>query len=116
MSVEIEIFSASSYDGVIQALGADQIEFAFLDSSAYAAAYTGTDGGVEPLISRMRKDGTTGYYSVVVTRREDGYSGISDLKGKTSLQRMQRVRKEYLPSASCNTHWLERSFLVTGIG
>ena len=86
MSVEIEIFSASSYDGVIQALGADQIEFAFLDSSAYAAAYSGTDGGVEPLISRMRKDGTTGYYSVVVTRREDGYSGISDLKAKQACK------------------------------
>ena len=82
MSVEIEVFSASSYDGVIQALGADQIEFAFLGSSAYAAAYTGTDGGVEPLISRLRKDGTTGYYSVVVTRCEDGYRSISDLRGK----------------------------------
>ena len=82
LGVEVEIFTAGSYDGVIQALGADQIEFAFLGSSAYAAAYTGTDGGVEPLISRLRKDGTTGYYSVVVTRCEDGYRSISDLKGK----------------------------------
>ena len=64
LGVEVEIFTAGSYDGVIQALGADQIEFAFLGSSSYAAAYTGTDGAVEPLISRLRKDGTTGYYSV----------------------------------------------------
>ena len=82
LGVEVEIFTAGSYDGVIQALGAGQIEFAFLGSSAYAAAYTGTDGAVEPLISRLRKDGTTGYYSVVVTRCEDGYTNISDLEGK----------------------------------
>ena len=56
LGVEVEIFTAGSYDGVIQALGAGQIEFAFLGSSAYAAAYTGTDGAVEPLISRLRKD------------------------------------------------------------
>jgi len=82
LGVEVEIFTAGNYDGVIQALGADQIEFAFLGSSSYAAAYTGTDGGVEPLLTRLRKDGSTGYYSVVVTRCEDGYKDIKDLKGK----------------------------------
>ncbi len=82
LGVEVEIFTAGNYDGVIQAIAADQIEFAFFGSSSYAAAYTGTDGKVEPLVSRLRKDGSTGYYSVVVTRCEDGYSSLSDLEGK----------------------------------
>ncbi len=82
LGVEVEIFTAGNYDGVIQAVAADQIEFAFFGSSSYAAAYTGTDGKVEPLISRLRKDGSTGYYSVVVTRCEDGYKDIADLEGK----------------------------------
>ena len=82
LGVEVEIFTAGNYDGVIQAIGADQIEFAFFGSSSYAAAYTGTDGGVEPLISRKLQDGSTGYYSVVVTRCEDGYKEIKDLEGK----------------------------------
>lgn len=82
LGVEVEIFTAGSYDGVIQAIAADQIEFAFFGSSSYAAAYTGTDGKVEPLISRLRQDGSTGYYSVVVTRCEDGYTKLSDLEGK----------------------------------
>lgn len=30
LGVEVEIFTAGSYDGVIQAIAADQIEFAFL--------------------------------------------------------------------------------------
>lgn len=82
LGVEVEIFTAGSYDGVIQAIAADQIEFAFFGSSSYAAAFTGTDGKVEPLVSRLRQDGSTGYYSVVVTRCEDGYKEIADLEGK----------------------------------
>ncbi len=82
LGVDVEIFTAGNYDGVIQAIGADQIEFAFFGSSSYAAAYTGTDGKVEPLVSRLRKDGSTGYYSVLVTRCEDGYEKITDLKDK----------------------------------
>src|SRR5688572_11048249 len=45
LAVEVEIFTAASYDGVVQAIAADQIEFAFLGSSAYAAAYAETEGG-----------------------------------------------------------------------
>lgn len=82
LGVEVEIFTAGAYDGVIQALGADQIEFAFLGSSSYAAAYTATDGKVEPLVTRIRQDGSSGYFSVVVTRCEDGYSSLQDLEGK----------------------------------
>ncbi|HIP80309.1 MAG TPA: phosphonate ABC transporter substrate-binding protein, partial [Kiloniellaceae bacterium] len=33
----VKIYTASSYDGVIQAIAADQIEFAFFGSSSYAA-------------------------------------------------------------------------------
>ena len=68
LGVEVEIFTAGNYDGVIQALAADQIEFAFMGSSAYAAAYTATDGGVMPLVSRVQNDGSTGYFSILVTR------------------------------------------------
>ncbi len=68
LGVPVEIFTASSYDGVIQALAGKQIEFAFLGSSAYAAAWTETKGNVEPLLAKREADGSTGYYSVVVVR------------------------------------------------
>jgi len=82
LGVEVEIFTAGNYDGVIQALAADQIEFAFLGSAAYAAAYTATDAGVEPLVSRVQNDGSTGYYSVIVTRCDSGLEDIAALEGK----------------------------------
>ena len=34
LGLEVEIFTAGSYDGVIRVLGADQIEFPFLGSSS----------------------------------------------------------------------------------
>jgi len=82
LGVEVEIFTAGSYDGVIQAMGADQIEFAFFGSSSYAAAYTETNGGVVPLVSRLQNDGSTGYYSVLVTRCDSGLTDLASLEGK----------------------------------
>ncbi|MEM8630404.1 MAG: phosphonate ABC transporter substrate-binding protein [Pseudomonadota bacterium] len=82
LGVEVEIFTAGNYDGVIQAIAADQIEFAFFGSSSYAAAYTATDGKVEPLLSRLQNDGSTGYYSIIVTRCDSGLNDLASLEGK----------------------------------
>ena len=82
IGVEVEIFTAGAYDGVIQAIAADQIEFAFFGSSAYAAAYKETEGGVVPILSRVQNDGSTGYYSVLVTRCDSGLADLASLEGK----------------------------------
>ncbi|MEM9232277.1 MAG: phosphonate ABC transporter substrate-binding protein [Pseudomonadota bacterium] len=82
LGVEVETFTAGAYDGVIQALAADQIEFAFLGSSSYAAAYTAMDGEVVPLVSRLQNDGSTGYYSIIVTRCDSGLNDLASLEGK----------------------------------
>jgi phosphonate transport system substrate-binding protein len=83
LGVDVKIYTASSYAGVTEALAANQIEFAFLGSSAYAAAWESTGGKVEPLLSRLQKDGSTGYYSIVVVKTDSPYKTIDDLKGKT---------------------------------
>lgn len=82
LGVKIEIFLAGSYDGVIQAMAADQIEFAFYGSSSYAAAYTATDGNIIPLLTSQNKDGSTGYYSIITTRCDSGLTSLADLEGK----------------------------------
>ena len=82
LGVKVEIFLAGNYDGVIQAMAADQIEFAFFGSSSYAAAYTATDGNVVPLLTSQNKDGSTGYYSIITVRCDSGYTSVDDLEGK----------------------------------
>lgn len=82
LGVEVEIFTAGNYDGVIQAIAANQIEFAFFGSSSYAAAYTETNAGVQPLVSRLQNDGSTGYFSIIVTRCDSGLTDLASLEGK----------------------------------
>lgn len=82
LGVAVEIFTAGNYDGVIQAMAADQIEIARFGSSSYAAAYTATDGGVAPFLSVIKADGNTGYRSIVVTRCDSGITSLEDAKGK----------------------------------
>lgn len=82
LGVKVEIFTAGNYDGVIQAIAADQIETARFGSSSYAAAYTATDGGVVPTLTSIKKDGNTGYHSIVVTRCDSGITSLEDAKGK----------------------------------
>ena len=82
LGLEVETFTAGNYDGVIQALAADQIEFAWLGSSSYAAAYTETEGGVEPLLTRIKDDGSTGYYSIIAVKCDSGHESLADLEGK----------------------------------
>ncbi|MHC0054581.1 phosphate/phosphite/phosphonate ABC transporter substrate-binding protein [Actibacterium sp. D379-3] len=82
LGVEVEIFTAGNYDGVIQAIAADQIEIARFGSSSYAAAYTATNGGVVPALTTIKKNGNTGYRSIVVTRCDSGIASLADAKGK----------------------------------
>ncbi|WP_300436632.1 phosphate/phosphite/phosphonate ABC transporter substrate-binding protein [uncultured Mameliella sp.] len=82
LGVKVEIFTAGNYDGVIQAIAADQIEVARFGSSSYAAVYTATDGGVVPTLTTIKQDGSTGYYSVVVTRCDSGIKSLEDAEGK----------------------------------
>jgi phosphonate transport system substrate-binding protein len=83
LGVEVEIFTAGNYDGVIQAMAADQIEFAFFGSSAYAAVYTATEGQVIPTLTSQNADGSTGYYSIITVRCDSGITDLAGLQGKS---------------------------------
>lgn len=82
LGVKVEFFTAGNYDGVVQAMAADQIEFASFGCCSYAAVYKATNGGVIPFLTREKLDGNTGYRSVVVTRCDSGIKSLADAKGK----------------------------------
>jgi phosphonate transport system substrate-binding protein len=82
LGVELELFLASEYAGVIQAIGAKQIEVMDMGASGYAAAWLESNGGVEPLVVPTNNDGTIGYYSVAFVRADSPYKTLADLKGK----------------------------------
>ena len=83
LGVELELFLSAEYAGVIQAIGAKQLEVMDMGASGYAAAWAETKGGVEPLVVPTNPDGTIGYYSVAFVRADSPYKNLDDLKGKT---------------------------------
>jgi phosphonate transport system substrate-binding protein len=81
LGVELDLYLASEYAGVIQAIAAGQIEVMDMGASGYAAAWLETNGGVEPLVVPQEEDGSIGYYSVMFVRADSDFHSIEDLKG-----------------------------------
>lgn len=79
---EVQLFPAADYDGVIQGLLGGTLDIAGLGASGYAAVYLQDPNAVEPFITTVQTDGSTGYYSIAVARADSGIKTLADAKGK----------------------------------
>ena len=80
--VKWELYQATDYSGVMNALIAGQINLAWLSGFSYCQTYSDSKGGVEPLVAAAAIDGSMGYNAVVVVKADSPYKTIDDLKGK----------------------------------
>lgn len=83
LGVKLELYLASDYSGVIQAIAAGQIDAMDMGASGYAAAWIETKGGVEPLVVPQELDGSIGYYSVMFVRADSKIKTLEDTKGRS---------------------------------
>lgn len=79
---KVSVFPAADYDGVIQGLLGGTLDYAELGASGYAKVYLENKDAVEPILTTVQTDGSTGYHSVMVARADSGYKTLADLKGK----------------------------------
>ena len=79
---EVKLFPAADYDGVIQGLVGGTLDVAGLGASAYAAVYLQDAEAVEPFLTNVQTDGSTGYYSIMLARKDSGITSLDDMKGK----------------------------------
>jgi len=82
-NVPVELFPASDYAGVMQALLAGNLESAGLGSAAYAGIHLQNPDAVEPLVTNEQIDGSRGYYSVMIVRADSGIESLEDMEGKS---------------------------------
>ncbi len=79
---EVQIFPSPDYNGVIQGLLGGTIDIASMGASSYAAIYLQAPDAVDPILTYTQSDGSSGYYSIMVARKDSGIKTLADLKGK----------------------------------
>ncbi|RWM17905.1 MAG: phosphonate ABC transporter substrate-binding protein [Mesorhizobium sp.] len=79
---KVSLFPAADYDGVIQGLLGGTLDFAELGASAYAKVYLENKDAVQPILTTVQTDGSTGYRAVMVARADSGIKTLADMKGK----------------------------------
>jgi phosphonate transport system substrate-binding protein len=79
---KVSLFPAADYDGTIQGLLGGTLDYAELGASGYAKIYLENKDAVEPILTTVQTDGSTGYYSIMVARKDSGIKSLADLKGK----------------------------------
>jgi phosphonate transport system substrate-binding protein len=80
---KVSLFPAADYDGTVQGLLSGTIDYAELGASAYAKVYLADPKAVTPILTTVQTDGSTGYYSIMVARKDSGIKTLADAKGKS---------------------------------
>ncbi len=81
--MEVKLFPAADYDGVIQGLIGGTLDYADLGASGYAKIVLKDAKAVETIAVQKQADGSLGYYTVLIARKDAGFAKLEDLKGKT---------------------------------
>ena len=107
LGVPVRLFPSADYAGVMQGIAAGQLEAAEFGASAFAGTWIDCHC-VEPVIVPQEKDGTTYYYSVMVTRKESGIDSIEKMRGHSLAFADPNSTSGYLiPSATLKTSGID---------
>jgi phosphonate transport system substrate-binding protein len=81
LGVPVNVVRGTDYAAVIEAMRAEQIQFASIGPANYALARKVMGDLVTPVAVSRDKDGALGYYSVIAVRADSPYQTIADIKG-----------------------------------
>ena len=80
--LNVKVYQASDYNGVVQAVASGQVDVASLGAGAYANVNAQVGDLVDPILIRRDSEGVSGYYSGLVVRADSPYHSIEDLQGE----------------------------------
>jgi phosphonate transport system substrate-binding protein len=107
LGVPVKLFPSADYAGVMQGIAAGQLDAAEFGASGFAGTWLDCKC-VEPLIVPQEKDGTTYYYSVMVTRKDSGITSVDQMKGHSLAFADPNSTSGYLiPSATLKTSGID---------
>ena len=82
LQVPAKMFTFKDYAGTMESMLGGNLDYAWFGSSGYAGMYLKDPKAVVPVLTRMQPTGDTGYYSVMVARKDSGIKSLEDAKGK----------------------------------
>lgn len=82
LNMEIELFVASNYAGVVEAMASDKLDMAYFGGLTYVQAKK--RAAIHPIVTDIDSETkTTKYYSLIITPADSEIKQLADLKGKT---------------------------------
>jgi len=83
LGVPVKLYRVSDYAGLVEAMRADQLDFARFGPAVYALGRRVLGDKLQPLFRDVDLNGQEGYFSVIVVRADSPYASVADLKGKS---------------------------------
>jgi len=109
LGIPVKLFPAADYAGVMQGIAAGQLDAAGFGASAFAGAWLDCKC-IEPMVVPQEKDGSTYYYSVMVTRKDSGITSIEQMKGHSLAFADPNSTSGYLiPNATLKSKGIDTS-------
>jgi phosphonate transport system substrate-binding protein len=107
LKMPVNLFPAADYAGVMQGIAAGQLEAAEFGASGFAGAWLDCKC-IEPVVVPQEKDGSTYYYSVMVTRADSGIKTLAEMRGHSLAWADPNSTSGYLiPSATLKTKGID---------
>ena len=107
LGVSVKLFPSADYAGVMQGLSAGQLDAAAVGASGFAGTWLDCHC-VEPVVVPQEKDGSTYYYSVMLTRRDSGIDSLVKMKGHSLAFGDPNSTSGYLiPSATLRSQGID---------
>lgn len=83
LGVPVRVLRSTDYAGMIEALNANNLEFAQMGAANYALGRKVMGERIVALATTEDLEGSTGYHSIIVVKGDSPYKSLDDLKGKT---------------------------------
>ena len=81
LGMPVELFVATDYTGVVEAMAAEKLDIAWFGGLTYVLAEQRVD--LKPIVTQVDAEtGTSKYYSAIITRPDSGIETTADIQGK----------------------------------
>ena len=80
LGVKVEVFTASSYIGVIEGIGSGSVDFGIVPP--FSAVLSNKQSNTKNLLVGKSLNGKPGYHAEIFVRKDSNIKSLEDLKGK----------------------------------